>query len=589
MPKIWRILSIDGGGIRGLIPATILSVIEERTGKQIAKLFDIIAGTSTGAILTLGLTRPDQFGQPQHSGRSLRELYEVNSPQIFRHPASWWENLLRPKYNSSAGITKIMEDNFGDARLKSAITDVLIPCYDIEHRSPHIFKSRWARRQHQYDFRMSEVARAASATPTMFEPVRLPRPFAGGYVSLVDGGVFANNPTLLALSEISSRSIDKDDDFLVVSLGTGESMERMTRKYISDWGYIRWSIPMIELVSESISEAVHGQVRNMLPATTYQRYYRFQADLPDDTYYALDDASRKNMDGLIHASETLLGDPETNREMDQLCEMLLKLSEKSETEGFQKDTAGRVAVTAGHVATSVDTFEKAESLLPGNNSTTAVNAEISKVTLVAGTKGSNRTKSATSLSKATAHEGPEEATNPNVNSRHEAAEAPTTNISQFQFQVARARGYQVALCHAEEDFEPVVQPLVKALKARGVRTIIEKFGWQPKQDIRRVVSQAAEASLINIVVLSPSLLKNKWASRQLEWLYTRTLSGKNVILPVVHGFARKDVSGLVHHLHWHKMPGQYLEYLMDLAEGTTADGIEPLADRVALDVIQWLS
>jgi uncharacterized protein len=549
MPKIWRILSIDGGGIRGLIPATILATIEQRTGKPIAHLFDIIAGTSTGAILTLGLTRPNQFGQPEFPASALRDIYERDAPHIFRSPASWWENLLRPKYVSSSGMTKIMEGNFGDARLKSAVTDVLIPTYDIEHRSPHIFKSRWARQQSQYDFRMSEVARSASATPTMFEPVRLPRPGAGGYVSLVDGGVFANNPALLALSEIKSRSFDKDDDFLVVSLGTGESMERMTKKYISDWGFIRWSIPMIELVSESISEAVHEQVRNMLPTTEFQRYYRFQCDLPDDNYYALDDPSRKNMDGLITAAESLLDDPQTDQEMNRLCEMLLSLHEQH----ANREQLERVARESASVSTE---------------DTASLSAKVNSSSVgAAGPSIKSKSTHTTTVKQA----------------------PPPTNVSQFQFHIERPRGYQVVLCHADEDLDQVVHPLAQALNARGLQTIFEKFGLQPEKDIRRVLSQAAETSLINIVVLSPALLSNKWASKQLEWLYTRTLSGKNVILPVVHGFAKKDVPGLVHHLHWHKMPGKYLEYLIDLAEGTTADGIEPLADRVAQDVLQWFS
>ena len=97
MARTWRILSIDGGGIRGLIPATILADIEERTGKPIHKLFDLIAGTSTGAILTLGLTKPGESGKVEYSAHNLRDIYERDAPMIFRHPASWWENLLWPQ------------------------------------------------------------------------------------------------------------------------------------------------------------------------------------------------------------------------------------------------------------------------------------------------------------------------------------------------------------------------------------------------------------------------------------------------------------------------------------------------------------
>src|SRR5438105_8053097 len=97
MQRIRRILSIDGGGIRGIVPAIVLASIEERTGKPIAQLFDLIAGTSTGAILALGLTKADESGQPEFSAQHLCEVYEREIPNIFRNPQSWWGNLLSPK------------------------------------------------------------------------------------------------------------------------------------------------------------------------------------------------------------------------------------------------------------------------------------------------------------------------------------------------------------------------------------------------------------------------------------------------------------------------------------------------------------
>ena len=170
MQKIWRILSIDGGGIRGIIPAIILASIEERTGKPISNLFDLIAGTSTGGILTLGLTKPNSSGEPEFTAQRLCKLYERDIPHIFRHPQSWWGNLLRPKYRSFA-FKQILEKSLGDYCLKDALTDVLIPCYDIEHRLPYIFKSRLARQQSEFDFQIIDVALAASASPTLFYPV----------------------------------------------------------------------------------------------------------------------------------------------------------------------------------------------------------------------------------------------------------------------------------------------------------------------------------------------------------------------------------------------------------------------------------
>lgn len=117
MQKVWRILSIDGGGIRGIIPAIILASIEERTGKPISALFDLIAGTSTGGILALGLTKPNSSGEPEFSAQHLCTLYERDIPHIFRNPQSWWGNLLRPKYRSFA-FQEVLKNSLGDRKAK---------------------------------------------------------------------------------------------------------------------------------------------------------------------------------------------------------------------------------------------------------------------------------------------------------------------------------------------------------------------------------------------------------------------------------------------------------------------------------------
>ncbi len=500
MSKTWRILSIDGGGIRGLIPATILAEIERRTGKPIYELFDLIAGTSTGAILALGLTKPDQTGHVEHSARMLRDIYERDAPNIFKHPANWWENLLKPKYKSFR-MRRTMSNNFGRFRLKDALTDILIPCYDIEHRSPHIFRSRWAKRQGQYDFLMADVASAASATPTMFEPVQIARPGAGGRISLVDGGVFANNPAGLALAEINTRMPEKNDQYLLVSLGTGESMERMRRKYPSDWGYVRWSVPMVELVSESISESVHRQVKDLLPPIGSKRYYRFQVDLPDDTYYPLDNVAKQNVRGLIESAEALLTDNRTIQDLSTLCDLLLSLCKEHKT------------------SSKLDTADSARS----NN------------------KKRNLPSS----------------------------------------------GYTVTLCHAEEDNQEMASPLAHALRQKNLNTRLLALGKE-EESIDSLVSMSAEDTLITIILFSPALLKNAKATEQLSWLFSRTLSGENVIIPVIHRLQNQDISDLVHHMQWHESPKEYLQYLFNLSISSANLNIEALSDKLFEEVLCWL-
>ncbi|MEO1088356.1 MAG: patatin-like phospholipase family protein, partial [Acidobacteriota bacterium] len=86
-----KILAIDGGGIRGLIPALVLEAMEEKTGRPVSEIFDLVAGTSTGGILALGLVRPGDGGGPAYSAADLAELYERRGGQIFT--SSGWHRL----------------------------------------------------------------------------------------------------------------------------------------------------------------------------------------------------------------------------------------------------------------------------------------------------------------------------------------------------------------------------------------------------------------------------------------------------------------------------------------------------------------
>jgi patatin-like phospholipase/acyl hydrolase len=330
MERVFRILSIDGGGIRGIIPATILASIEERTGKPISQLFDLIAGTSTGGILALGLTKADSMGKPEFSAQDLCQLYQRDIPDIFSSPQSWWGNLLRPKYRSFA-FQRVLKNAFGEFRLKNALTDVLIPCYDIEHRLPYLFKSRLAKLDTEFDFQMRDVALAASASPTLFHPVQFPRSRNGRAICLVDGGVYANNPALTAVSEIKSMYPGENQKFFIVSLGTGKTTRPLTNEFISLWGYVHWSRPMLELVFESISESVHEQMKYFLPSHEGEQYYRLQVDLPKHLACAIDNPSKINMEALTHAANHYCADSKSKQELNKMCESLIKVSSQQPT------------------------------------------------------------------------------------------------------------------------------------------------------------------------------------------------------------------------------------------------------------------
>lgn len=159
----FRVLTIDGGGIRGVIPALVLREFEEVTGRPVHELFDLIVGTSTGALLGLGLTTPDASGGPRYSAEELADLYLDEGPNIFSRGSLYRvrsaNGLINSRYPAS-GIEEVLERYFGGTRLSEQLGDVLVTTYETERRDPFLFRSRRARTEAACDFLVADVARA---------------------------------------------------------------------------------------------------------------------------------------------------------------------------------------------------------------------------------------------------------------------------------------------------------------------------------------------------------------------------------------------------------------------------------------------
>jgi uncharacterized protein len=314
------ILSIDGGGIRGLIPALVLGRIEGRTGKPIAELFDVIAGTSTGGILALGLTCPGKGGRPRYTAADLAEMYVKDGTTIFPHEClGKVRQLIEPKY-SSKGRDAVLAQRLGEARLKDALTEVVITAYDITARKPRFFRSVRAKQSPEADFAMRDLARATSAAPTYFEPVRLPVARAAKPYVLVDGGVFANNPGMCAFVDDSTVQGEVERT-LMVSLGTGELIRPYRYRCAKHWGALQWAQPVIDVFLDGESDTVNYQLKTILG----KRYHRFQVKLTSASDN-LDDASASNIEKLEHQAEELLENQDKREELDRVCDKLMKRS-----------------------------------------------------------------------------------------------------------------------------------------------------------------------------------------------------------------------------------------------------------------------
>ena len=197
------ILSIDGGGLGGIIPATFLIEFEKRTGKPICELFDLIAGTSTGGILATTLTLPNQSGKPKYTAEQVRSAYFDHGATIFHQSllrsVITLGGLVRPKY-SARGLDAMLDKYLGRSRLHTTLTEILVTAYDMASSTPWFFKTAFAKdhRTPVDDPLLSQVARATAAAPTYFPPLTME-----GHC-MIDGGVFASNPALCAYAHARS-------------------------------------------------------------------------------------------------------------------------------------------------------------------------------------------------------------------------------------------------------------------------------------------------------------------------------------------------------------------------------------------------
>jgi predicted acylesterase/phospholipase RssA len=290
-----KALAIDGGGIRGLIPALVLAEIEARTGRPIATMVDLIAGTSTGGIIACALTRPDPMPAAE-----IAAIYEVDGPSIFDRSAikvvTSADGYLDERYDAD-GLVASLRRHLGTTRLRDATTRVLIPVYDLQARQALLLRSDTD------DVSMVEAAHATSAAPTYFEPVRV------GARTLVDGGVFAINPAVFAY-------VDADGaPDLLLSLGTGSHTRPLPYDEVKDWGRLEWAEPIIDVVFDASADAVDAQ----LEALAGERYLRLQTNLveaSDD----LDDASSENLAALRREAERLIA--ERGADIDRACAIL---------------------------------------------------------------------------------------------------------------------------------------------------------------------------------------------------------------------------------------------------------------------------
>ncbi|MGN6530670.1 MAG: patatin-like phospholipase family protein [Ginsengibacter sp.] len=329
MKKI-RILSVDGGGLRGIIPGTILAQLEkilQRQSNSTSKLgdyFDMIAGTSTGGILACIYLAPGEDGKAKFSGQDAVDLYIKNGHTIF-------DRTFAQKFSSGGGIVhqkfsdhpiyELLTKYFGDLTLDKLIKPSLITTYNMTERCAMFFTSADARDDNMYNFYVKDVARATSAAPTYFPPAHI-QSLNGQTFALIDGGMFANNPALCAYAEARKMEFSKffNDpqkkdlptaaDMIILSVGTGSVKKRYKYDDFKNAGEIKWLEPVIDILMSGNSETVAYQLIQMyltLDSEDQKNYYRLEPDLKD-ACSEMDIATTENINNLYQAGLSFVHD-----------------------------------------------------------------------------------------------------------------------------------------------------------------------------------------------------------------------------------------------------------------------------------------
>lgn len=307
--KPFKILSIDGGGIRGLFPATYLANLEEQIqeeiggDKKLSNYFDLICGTSTGGIIATAIA----LGMPTNE---LVDLYEKKADVIFGKKQAIL-GLRKSSYRNN-NLEKLLKENFatltkdGDTRLGHAKTRVCIPVFNAFHSKVNVLKT--SHHKHlitDYQIPAYQVAVSTSSAPTYFDPYTIKyqvRPTNREVLNHhnIDGGIFANNPTLIGYLEALSLGV-QSENIRILSLGTGLKKYSENHKK-NGWGLKYWMWPskkrLVDMIFQSQSEIIENcicMLKNGIGKEQEDSFYyeRVQYEFKSDNGYIPLDCTKK--------------------------------------------------------------------------------------------------------------------------------------------------------------------------------------------------------------------------------------------------------------------------------------------------------
>jgi patatin-like phospholipase/acyl hydrolase len=321
MSKTVNILSIDGGGIRGILPATFLAVLEERLQQKqndsnirLADYFDLIAGTSTGGLLTCVYLTPDENDatRPKFTAKQAVEFYFAygGSSFVAQHDGGFH------KY-SPEGLEGQLRLFFKELKLSQLIKPCCVTAYDLLHTEPYLFQSNKAIGDPRSDFFVRSVIRSTAALPGIFPPAKVTS-MAEREFTFVDGSIFAYNPALFAYMQ-AKQLFPQADSIALLSLGTGLATTAYSDKEVENTSYKNWARMLANIAFDAHSDMVNYQLEDIFKNKPHYTYIRLQPSL-HGLNKEMDNVNTENIQSLYSAGESFVKSNE--KTLSEIVELL---------------------------------------------------------------------------------------------------------------------------------------------------------------------------------------------------------------------------------------------------------------------------
>ena len=305
-----RVLSIDGGGIRGVIAARILIHIEGLlqelsgdVGVKISDYFDLVAGTSTGGILTALTLAPDDSGKrSKYTAQEMLDLYVNHGEEIFTKTfkSTYLDRLalFDPLYGG-AQLEGILKGYLGDMKLSELVRPYLIPTYNMSTGMATFFSGVDSGDE---DVLVRDVLRMTSAAPTYFPPMQHEDDV------YIDGGLFANNPALCGYIEATKFPLEPlGREIMTLSIGTGSIKRKYDYKQVKKWGRLEWIKPVIDIYASAASQIVDHHLNVLYSKKDLESHYlRIEPNLNEfKVGKGMDFADEENIKALIKVGDAM--------------------------------------------------------------------------------------------------------------------------------------------------------------------------------------------------------------------------------------------------------------------------------------------